>query len=147
MIGFWDLAGIKLDGMKMNLKKTLLNDLNIMQPVMLTYIDGHSCWVNDNAIKLSGLDSSIQIDGGDIVNGCILIDNAMNPIQESIPKSDDKMIQKWIKMATKIIISRGIFNIHDAWQTSDMIKNINFLIEKMNFLLDVMECLLAMINN
>ena len=114
-------------------KKTLLNDLNIMQPVMLTRIDGHSCWVNDNAIKLSGLDSSIQIDGGDIVNGCILIDNAMNPIQESIPKSDDKMIQKWIKMATKIIISRGITNIHDAWQTSDMIKNINFLIEKNEF--------------
>ena len=33
--------------------QTLLNDLNINNPVMLTRIDGHSCWVNDKAIQMS----------------------------------------------------------------------------------------------
>ncbi len=112
---------------------SLLNDLNIKQPVMLTRIDGHSCWVNDNALKLANLDTSIHIDGGDVINNCILIDNFMNPIQKNIPESNDNMIQKWIKMALDIIISRGITNIHDAWQTSNMIKNIKLLIEKDEF--------------
>ena len=113
--------------------QTLLNELNINNPVMLTRIDGHSCWVNDKAIQMSSLDISSEIFGGEIINDCILIDNAMNPIQKMIPQSDKKMIEKWIKMAIEIIIDRGITNIHDAWQNAQNIEVIQSLINKNDF--------------
>ena len=106
----------------------VLNDLNLKQPVMLTRIDGHSCWVNDVAMGMSGL--NIEADppsGGKIINSCILIDNAMKPVIHLIPKSDSKTVEKWIKQALAIIIKRGITNIHDAWQepvTIDVIKKL-----------------------
>ena len=60
----------------------ILNNLPISQPVMLTRIDGHACWVNQKAMHLSGLNvSSEPPDGGDIINDCILIDNAMKPVK------------------------------------------------------------------
>jgi len=101
----------------------ILNSLPVPQPVMLMRIDGHSCWVNDKAMQLSGLDKSIEPpDGGDIINDCILIDNAMNPVQFVIPKPDEKIVKKWIKLALDIIIPRGITNIHDAWQDHTTVK-------------------------
>ena len=108
----------------------LLNDLAISQPVMLTRIDGHSCWVNQKAMQLSGLDVSINPpEGGDIINDCILIDNAMNPVQFVIPKPDEAIVEKWIKLALKIIITRGITNIHDAWQDPTTVKVLQQLSE------------------
>ncbi len=107
----------------------ILNSLNLKQPVMLTRIDGHSCWVNSVAMEMSGL--NIKADppeGGKIINNCILIDNAMNPVTKLMPKSDANTVEKWIKLALDIIIKRGITNIHDAWQepvTIDVIKKLD----------------------
>ena len=106
----------------------ILNDLSLIQPVMLTRIDGHSCWVNNVALEMSGL--NIEADppeGGKIINNCILIDNAMKPVTQLIPKSDTSTVEKWIKLALDIIVKRGITNIHDAWQepvTIDVIKKL-----------------------
>ena len=109
----------------------ILNSLPVPQPVMLTRIDGHSCWVNEKALELSGLDISIEPpDGGDIINDCILIDNAMKPVQFVIPKPDENTINKWIKSALDIIIPRGITNIHDAWQDPITVKVLQQLSEK-----------------
>ena len=95
----------------------ILNSLPISQPIMLNRIDGHSCWVNQKVMELSGLNVSPKPpEGGDIINNCILIDNAMNPVQFVIPKPDESTIEKWIKLALEKIIPRGITNIHDAWQ-------------------------------
>ena len=92
----------------------ILNSLPASQPIMLTRIDGHSCWVNQKAMYLSGLDvSTTPPDGGDIINNCILIDNAMNPVKFVIPKPDDKIVEKWINMALEIIIHRGFCGL---WQ-------------------------------
>ena len=108
----------------------LLNDLTISQPVMLTRIDGHSCWVNQKAMKLSGLDVSINPpEGGDIINECILIDNAMDPVQFVIPKPDESSVEKWIKLALDIILPRGITNVHDAWQDPTTVKVLQKLAE------------------
>ena len=110
-------------------EENILNELNLPQPIMLTRIDGHSCWVNNVAMKISGL--NIEADppeGGKIINNCILIDNAMFPVTQLIPKSDTKIVKKWIKLALDIIINRGITNIHDAWQepiTIDIIKSLD----------------------
>ncbi|SVD48721.1 uncharacterized protein METZ01_LOCUS401575, partial [marine metagenome] len=101
----------------------ILNNLHVSQPIILTRIDGHSCWVNQKAMQLSGLDVSLEPpQGGNIINDCILIDNAMVPVQSIIPKPDEKNVEKWIKLALKIIISKGITNIHDAWQDPITIK-------------------------
>ena len=103
--------------------QNILNDLNIKQPIMLTRIDGHSCWVNQIAMHLSGLDVSLEVpEGGDIINNCVLIDNAMNPVQFVIPKPNEEKIKKWIQLALDIIIPKGITNIHDAWQDPTTVK-------------------------
>ena len=110
-------------------RENVLNDLNLKQPVMLNRIDGHSCWVNNVAMEMSGL--NIEADppeGGKIINNCILLDNAMKPVTQIIPKPNSTMILKWIKLALAMIIKRGITNIHDAWQdptTIDVIKNLD----------------------
>ena len=63
----------------------------------------------------------------------ILVDNAMSPIQKIIPKSNEKMVEKWIRLALDIIVSRGITNIHDAWQDETTINVINKLINNNEF--------------
>ena len=114
-------------------KQKILNNLNISQPVMLTRIDGHSCWVNQKAMQLSGLDISLEApEGGDIINQCILIDNAMNPVQFVIPKPDEIKIRKWINLALDIIIPRGITNIHDAWQDPKTVQVLKELADSNN---------------
>ncbi|MBC8256391.1 MAG: amidohydrolase [Candidatus Marinimicrobia bacterium] len=101
----------------------ILNSLPISQPIMLNRIDGHSCWVNQKAMELSGLNVSPNPpEGGDIINDCILLDNAMNPVQFIIPKPDEITVEKWINLALEIIAPRGITNIHDAWQDATTVK-------------------------
>ena len=72
IIGFgWDQTKWDINEFPIS---SVLDDLPISQPVMLTRIDGHSAWVNKKAMLLSGLDiSSFNIDGGEIINDCILI--------------------------------------------------------------------------
>ncbi len=112
---------------------SVLNDLPIDQPVMLTRIDGHSAWVNKKAMYLSGLDiTNTEINGGEIINNCILIDNAMNPVQFIIPKNDEASVEKWIKLAMEIVVSRGITNVHDAWQDPVTVKVLKKLANKGN---------------
>ncbi len=95
----------------------ILNNLSINNPVMLTRVDGHSCWVNQSAIDAAKIDIFTESpQGGKIINNCILVDNAMNPLQDVVPKPDETTIKKWIRLAVEIIKSRGITNIHDAWQ-------------------------------
>ena len=101
----------------------ILNNLHVSQPIILTRIDGHSYWVNQKAMQLSGLDVSLEPpQGGNIINDCILIDNAMQPVQAIIPKPSEKNVERWIELALEIIISKGITNIHDAWQDPVTIK-------------------------
>ncbi|SVC91083.1 uncharacterized protein METZ01_LOCUS343937, partial [marine metagenome] len=110
-------------------EENVLNELHLKQPVMLTRIDGHSCWVNNVAMEMSGLNIEADPpDGGKIINSCILIDNAMHLISQHIPKLDAITVKKWIKHAFDIIVKRGITNIHDAWQepmTIDVIKSLD----------------------
>jgi hypothetical protein len=78
----------------------ILNTLPISQPIMLNRIDGHSSWVNQKAMQLSGLSVSPNLpEGGEIINDCILIDNAMNPVQFVIPKPDESTVEKCINLA------------------------------------------------
>ena len=95
-----------------------LNDLAINNPVYLTRIDGHAAWVNDYAIKKTGL--SIKelndINGGKVINGCIIVDNSMGPFKGHLPLENKGQIKKWISSAIQKASQRGITGVHDAWQ-------------------------------
>ena len=97
-------------------------------PIILTRIDGHSLWTNDAAIYMSSYtDDLITPSGGDIINGCIFIDNAMDPIRDIIPKNSKKDITRWIKNAAERAVKWGITNVHDAWQDPLIFESINDL--------------------
>jgi len=113
----------------------ILNQVTPHHPLMLTRIDGHSIWVNDLALKLSGYDvNNLHTpDGGQIINKCILLDNAMNPIWEAQPEDSFDDVKRWIKTAAVTASSRGITNVHDAWQDAYTIKAIQELIAEYDF--------------
>ena len=114
--------------------KALLNKIQ-NHPVMLTRIDGHSMWVNDAALKLGGYDINnlTSPDGGKIINNCILLDNAMNKIWDVQPEDSFSDVKRWIKIAANTASSRGITNVHDAWQDQYTIDAIKELISENNF--------------
>jgi len=80
-------------------------------PVILTRIDGHSMWANQAAIQLSTYkDDVIAPNGGEIINGCIFIDNAMDPIRNIIPKSSKNDTKRWIMNACNKAKEYGIID-------------------------------------
>ena len=107
-----------------------LNNLNINNPIFLTRIDGHCAWVNDYALNLANIDLSVSIAGGSIINDCILVDNAMDLLKKQLPSDSKKLIKKWIMTASDYIVKNGIVNVHDAWQSPDIIESIIELVEE-----------------
>ena len=102
-------------------------------PVILTRIDGHSLWTNEAAInKSSYKDDLIAPDGGDIINECVFIDNAMDPIRGIIPDNSKNDTMRWISRACDQAIKYGITNVHDAWQDPMIFESINDLAESDN---------------
>ena len=112
-----------------------LNSIVPDNPVYFTRIDGHSAWVNDAAIHLTNfsIENFKDINGGDIINNCIVIDNAMNPFKTHLPKESVSQTKEWIKIAVKEIIAKGITGVHDAWQDANTITAIKELIEENEF--------------
>lgn len=109
--------------------KNILNNISPKNPIVFTRIDGHCIWVNECAIKKSTYDLSNLIApyGGEIINDCIFVDNAMSKINQIIPKENLTKTKSWIKLAINEIVKRGITNVHDAWQDKLIIKSIKKL--------------------
>ena len=114
-------------------KSELLNKVIKNNPVYLTRIDGHSAWINNIAAKISNFDLSTNIDGGSIINKCILIDNAMDPIRGTLPKENKESTKKWLLSGAQYAAERGITNVHDAWQSPEIIESIIELVQEHNF--------------
>ena len=106
----------------------VLNNI-IYNPVFLTRVDGHSAWVNNYALSLAGLSQDSCPSGGKIINNCVLIDNAMDPIKKIIPKDGFKNISRWIQKGAQHLVSKGITNVHDAWQDRKIISALSCLID------------------
>jgi len=116
-------------------QQNFLNKISPNNPIYFTRIDGHSAWVNDAAIKFTEFEINDfkNINGGDIINNCIVIDNAMNPFKNHLPKESVQQVKDWIKIAIKEIISKGITGVHDAWQDVTTIQAIKELIQENQF--------------
>jgi len=112
-----------------------LDNLNIQQPIYLTRIDGHAAWVNSMAIKKTNktVNELNQIDGGQVINDCIVIDNSMNPFKSYLPKESKKNVKDWILLAAKKAIQMGLTTVHDAWQDKTIIDAIKELIDEEKF--------------
>ena len=107
--------------------KDILNHFR-NNPIILTRIDGHSLWANDAAINMSKYTQElISPKGGNIINGCIFIDNAMDAIRAIIPKNNKDDTTRWIKNACEQAAKHGITNVHDAWQDPLIFESINDL--------------------
>ena len=111
-------------------KKETLNSAAPNHPIFLTRIDGHSAWINDTTIKYSNLNLNKNINGGSIINECILIDNAMNHVKDYLPTPNKETIKKWLLTGANYAAERGITNVHDAWQSPDIIESMIELVQE-----------------
>ncbi len=110
--------------------KDLLNAAAPNNPIFLTRIDGHSAWINDATIQYTNLDTRTNVPGGLIINDCILIDNAMNDVRDYLPKPDKNLIKKWLLAGAHYAAERGITNVHDAWQSPEIIESMLELVQE-----------------
>ena len=107
-----------------------LNQIAPNNPLYFTRIDGHSAWINKKALLKtnSSLYQINNLDGGQVINDCILIDNSMSVFKNILPSENKKQVKKWILNAANKACSYGITGVHDAWQDALTIESIKELI-------------------
>jgi predicted amidohydrolase YtcJ len=96
-----------------------LNTLFPTTPVLLQRIDGHAALINQAAIKKTKLDTSKQIEGGQLVvkNGAftgVLIDNAVDVFQDIIDNAPEHVKHEALLRAQSDCFSEGLTSVHDA---------------------------------
>ena len=111
----WDQSLWGVDSMPDN---TLLNKAFPNIPVCLYRVDGHAALVNDCLLNMAGI-SPTKVDGGEIRsrNGkCtgLLLDNAMDLVQDKIPRFSDKEIKEAILEIQEELFQYGITGVHEA---------------------------------
>ncbi|WP_416307302.1 amidohydrolase [Neptunicella sp. SCSIO 80796] len=97
------------------------------RPVWLERVDGHAGWANSLALKMAGIDeSTLDPPGGQILRDSkgkpsgILIDNAMQLIQEKLPKYDANSFNLAFEAAQSHLLELGITSLHDAGIEKDV---------------------------
>ena len=96
-----------------------LNELFPNRAVMLRRIDGHASLVNDVVLKESNIVAGQEISGGlvEVRDGKltgILVDNAIDLVEEAIPLSSDEMVEKALLQAQKDCFELGLTTVDDA---------------------------------
>ena len=91
--------------------------------------------MNDCAISSTGytVDEIKKQEGADVINGCIMIDHAMNSFKHCLPTDTKDQVKQWIKTAIKKTIEMGITGVHDALQDATTVLAIQELIQENNF--------------
>jgi predicted amidohydrolase YtcJ len=91
------------------------------RPVWLQRVDGHAGWANSAAMKIAGIDDDTPDPvGGKIIrddNGHatgILIDRAMDLVEQHVPQPGKPDIRAAIRAAIDALLAEGITGVHDA---------------------------------
>ena len=99
----------------------ILDELVSDRPIWLERIDGHAGWANTKALTLAGINANtISPPGGEILRDAegqptgILIDNAMNIINQVLPLPSAEELAAALDAATTHLLSLGITSTHDA---------------------------------
>jgi len=97
--------------------------------VALGRIDGHAMWANSKALELAGIgDDTRDPDGGQIIrdkNGRatgVLIDNAMNLVEQVMPPVTDADMQRFALTAMEDLARNGVTSVHDAGISAQEVK-------------------------
>ncbi len=100
--------------------KRILNKYFSDTPVCLTRVDGHAAWVNSKALEIAGIDHSTPDPrGGMIIRDSagyptgILLDNAMQLVNEHIPEYTLPQVRNMIITAMQDLVSSGFSEVHD----------------------------------
>lgn len=102
--------------------KDKLDSLFPARPVFLKRIDGHAALANQKALDLAGVTATTTIEGGSIElkNGKptgILIDNAMDLVENVIPAISDELTKKYYAEAQNTCFALGLTGVHDCGVT------------------------------
>ncbi len=109
-----------------------LNTLFPNIPVLLKRVDGHAAIANTAALSLAGIKADTKIDGGEIVlqqgkpTG-VLIDNAVDMVQEKLPKPNRATMIKSLLEAQQQCLQLGLTSVCDAGLDSEVILLIDSL--------------------
>lgn len=107
--------------------KSLLDEAVADRPVWLVRIDAHAGWANSKALAAAGISKdTLDPPGGEIIRDAngnptgVLIDNAMQLVQQKIPAptSDDKTAA--LQLAFNHLLALGITSVHDAGVDSEL---------------------------
>jgi predicted amidohydrolase YtcJ len=111
-------------------------------PVFLRRIDGHAVWVNTQALRLANiLADTPDPDGGQILRDKegqptgILIDNAMDLLEEHIPAATRADVRRRLLAAMQRLNRVGLTGVHDAGVDSLTLSVIKELIDESRFTL------------
>ncbi len=107
-----------------------LNRLAPETPVCLRRIDGHAALVNDAALAAAGIGPETpDPEGGRIfrnpdtgVPTGLLLDRAIDLVNEAIPASTPQSIERHILTASAHLAGLGLTAVHDAGVTSDQLE-------------------------
>jgi predicted amidohydrolase YtcJ len=95
-------------------------------PVLLSRVDGHACWINSAAMKLAGITASTKDpDGGKIHRDAkgnptgILVDNAMSLVEKVVPEPSHKELIQYTRTALNEAAQKGITMIVDAGSSKE----------------------------
>jgi hypothetical protein len=97
-----------------------LDQVSKDKPIWLKRVDGHAGWANSKALEIAGItretaknDDLILKDSEGLPTG-ILIDNAMQKINQHVPAISYEMKVKAINLAFKDLAAVGLTFVHDA---------------------------------
>lgn len=111
---------------------SLLNKAFPDRPVILARVDGHASIANEKALQLAGIKAGQTVTGGEfVVQGGkltgLLIDNAVDVVQNVIPRPGLKQLEAYSTAAQKNCFEYGLTTITDCGLNYDAIDALDLL--------------------
>jgi predicted amidohydrolase YtcJ len=99
--------------------KKMLDKMFPDRPVFLKRIDGHAALVNQVALDLAKVTGSTSVEGGEIIkkDGAltgVLIDNAMDLVDNIVPLLPDSLARAYYQRAQEVCFSYGLTQVQDC---------------------------------
>ncbi len=107
--------------------KRELDSLFPDRPVFLKRIDGHAAIVNQFALNLAKVTGSTQVNGGRVETKDgkptgLLIDNAMDLVDNLVPLLPDSLAKKYYLKAQEVCFSQGLTQVQDCGVSENTVK-------------------------
>ncbi len=104
-----------------------LDEIEADKPVLLRRVDGHAAWANSAALKRAGITELTKdpsggqiLRDGDGMPAGILVDSAMDLVENKIPDPSLTSIEEALDFAQKELREMGITSVHDAGVSAEL---------------------------